>query len=239
MRAFSRLLHSVRVCKRSLSELKHTQSPNPQWTPGQNQPLPFASRGATTVNCNAIEELVNVHCHCIFWLLVWSEWRRFDPATEKHIYALAISGVVPRCIAFVSSMNRQQQANLAPFSYFSAMGHGADDRRVIVVGLSTKVTEDECVSSCRPAHPRDRADHAERGQEPHAEEYRGDRVSVCVARGLRFVCGFKATHNILHYRRHFTPGSSSSTSSASGSWNRPTIAPACSQKASTKPRWRG
>lgn len=71
-------------------------------------------------------------------------WRRFDPAADKHIYALEISGVVPRCIAFVSSANRQQQANVAPFSYFSAMGHGAQELCFALPLGETNATENDC-----------------------------------------------------------------------------------------------
>lgn len=38
-------------------------------------------------------------------------------------YKLLIGSVVPRPIAFVSSLSPQGIANLAPFSYFSAVGH--------------------------------------------------------------------------------------------------------------------
>ena len=43
-----------------------------------------------------------------------------DPSTR---YKLLIGSVVPRPIAFVSSLSPQGVANLAPFSYFNAAGH--------------------------------------------------------------------------------------------------------------------
>ena len=48
--------------------------------------------------------------------------RRFDPADHSapDIYKLMIGMVVPRPIAFVSSLDEQGVRNLAPFSYFMA-----------------------------------------------------------------------------------------------------------------------
>ena len=48
--------------------------------------------------------------------------RRFDPAEHSapDIYKLMIGMVVPRPIAFVSSLDEQGVRNLAPFSYFMA-----------------------------------------------------------------------------------------------------------------------
>ncbi|MBV8436185.1 MAG: flavin reductase family protein [Silvibacterium sp.] len=48
--------------------------------------------------------------------------RRFDPAehSASDIYKLMIGMVVPRPIAFVSSLDEQGLRNLAPFSYFMA-----------------------------------------------------------------------------------------------------------------------
>ncbi|MGB3203127.1 MAG: flavin reductase family protein [Nodosilinea sp.] len=43
-----------------------------------------------------------------------------DPSTR---YKLLIGSVVPRPIAFVSSLSPQGVVNLAPFSYFNAVGH--------------------------------------------------------------------------------------------------------------------
>jgi len=48
---------------------------------------------------------------------------RFDPAEHlpQNIYKLMVGCVVPRPIAFVSSVDEQGIYNLAPFSYFSAV----------------------------------------------------------------------------------------------------------------------
>jgi flavin reductase (DIM6/NTAB) family NADH-FMN oxidoreductase RutF len=47
-----------------------------------------------------------------------------DPGTAKQvdIYKLMIGGIVPRPIAFVSTMSPEGALNLAPFSFFNAIG---------------------------------------------------------------------------------------------------------------------
>lgn len=47
----------------------------------------------------------------------------FDPAalSERESYKLLIGTIVPRPIAWVSSMDAQGHLNLAPFSYFNAV----------------------------------------------------------------------------------------------------------------------
>ena len=47
----------------------------------------------------------------------------FDPAQEsvQNIYKLMIGSIVPRPIAFISTMDRRGVLNLAPFSYFTAV----------------------------------------------------------------------------------------------------------------------
>jgi flavin reductase (DIM6/NTAB) family NADH-FMN oxidoreductase RutF len=49
--------------------------------------------------------------------------RSFDPASEsvQNIYKLMIGVIVPRPIAFVSSMDGNGVRNLAPFSYYTAV----------------------------------------------------------------------------------------------------------------------
>jgi hypothetical protein len=76
---------------------RQVQPPHPHWQPGQPQPAPFDSSAMVQV----------------------------DPAkTEKaSLYSLVISCVVPRPIAFVSSMCRDGNVNLAPYSYFNVVSH--------------------------------------------------------------------------------------------------------------------
>lgn len=68
-------------------------SPNPDWTPG------------TAIN-SPVGEMVDL-----------------DPALLKtvDIYKLLIGSIIPRPIAFVSTMNSAGRGNLAPFSFFNAV----------------------------------------------------------------------------------------------------------------------
>jgi len=49
--------------------------------------------------------------------------KTFDPAQEsmQNIYQLMVGSIVPRPIAFVSTIDRRGVLNLAPFSYFTAV----------------------------------------------------------------------------------------------------------------------
>ncbi|TBU39424.1 hypothetical protein BD309DRAFT_969731 [Dichomitus squalens] len=52
-------------------------------------------------------------------------WTVIDTSKEeaRKIYTLMISGIVPRPIAFVSSLSEDGTANLAPFSWFNQVTH--------------------------------------------------------------------------------------------------------------------
>jgi len=52
-------------------------------------------------------------------------WKTIDTsnASSRDIYRLMISGIIPRPIAFVSSLSASGIPNLAPFSYFSMVSH--------------------------------------------------------------------------------------------------------------------
>ena len=71
--------------------------PHPNWNLGDRQLSPYKDAGYVT----------------------------YDPAdmTGAQCYPLVISGIVPRPIAFVSSLNTDGVGNLSPFSYFGAMAH--------------------------------------------------------------------------------------------------------------------
>ena len=73
-----------------------TQTPHPGWKPGQKQPLPFPEG---------------------------TKMASYRPADLTSCYSLCISAVVPRPIAFVSSMNEAGQVNLAPYSYAGVVAH--------------------------------------------------------------------------------------------------------------------
>lgn len=57
-----------------------------------------------------------------------------DPATtdKAAMYAFVISAVVPRPIAFVSSVSAKGEGNLAPYSYFNVMCHNPP---VVTIGV--------------------------------------------------------------------------------------------------------
>ncbi|KAH9856838.1 hypothetical protein C2E23DRAFT_809417 [Lenzites betulinus] len=52
-------------------------------------------------------------------------WKIIDTSTEEpgKLYTLMISGIVPRPIAFVSSLSEDGTENLAPFSWFNQVTH--------------------------------------------------------------------------------------------------------------------
>lgn len=95
----------------------YTQSPNPQWTYGQN--IQDTPEGRA-------------------WMAGEKEgWKVVDTSTEppmcvlsdsmtaflmnypRKLYQLMVSGIVPRPIAFVSSVSEAGVENLAPFSWFN------------------------------------------------------------------------------------------------------------------------
>lgn len=74
--------------------LRYVHPPHSAWKPGTKQPAPFAPG---------------------------QDMLQFDPAVVEvaSMYSLMISAVVPRPIAFVSSMAANGTFNLAPYSYFN------------------------------------------------------------------------------------------------------------------------
>lgn len=69
-----------------------------------------------------------------------------DPSTR---YKLLIGSVVPRPIAFVSSLSPQGVVNLAPFSYFNAVGH-APLAVMFSVGKKPDKTDKDTLRNVRP-----------------------------------------------------------------------------------------
>ena len=94
--------------------------PHPNWNLGDQQPSPYKDAGYVT----------------------------FDPAdmSGAQCYPLVISGIVPRPVAFVSSLNTNGVGNLSPFSYFGAMAH---DPPCVAVSI--------CRSAERGGGPKDTA----------------------------------------------------------------------------------
>ena len=90
--------------------------PHPAWTPGAPQPSPYGD----------------------------GEWTYLDPdSLEKAaMYALTISMVVPRPVAFISSVDGEGNVNLAPYSYFNAVC----ERRVWPAGQGAAVHAPRCAA---------------------------------------------------------------------------------------------
>ncbi|KAI0310929.1 hypothetical protein OF83DRAFT_815123 [Amylostereum chailletii] len=85
------------------ASLNYTASPVAEWIPGQ--PVDSTSEGKA-------------------WLDGEKEgWKLVDTSVEntRSVYSLMISGIVPRPIAFVSSLSEDGTANLAPFSWFNML----------------------------------------------------------------------------------------------------------------------
>ncbi|KZT64133.1 hypothetical protein DAEQUDRAFT_769966 [Daedalea quercina L-15889] len=84
---------------------QNTLPPNPQWTYGQK--ITETPEGMA-------------------WMKGEEEgWKVVDTAKEDKfkLYQLMISGIVPRPIAFVSSISESGVENLAPFSWFNMVSH--------------------------------------------------------------------------------------------------------------------
>lgn len=85
----------------------YIDTPHPYWYPGQRVDVPLQGDSFLEV----------------------------DPAvqTEANLYPFVISAVVPRPIAFVSTLSSNGVGNLAPFSYFNVLGHNPP---VVAIGIT-------------------------------------------------------------------------------------------------------
>jgi len=92
-----------------LPEFKHsdtftfTQPPHPSWQPGVKQPIKEGEVTSTAENTSVV-----FHAD------------KMEPGAR---YKLLIETVIPRPIAFVSSLSSAGVPNLAPFSYFNVICH--------------------------------------------------------------------------------------------------------------------
>jgi hypothetical protein len=88
------------------NRIEEVPSPQPNYEPGDKQPSPFASDNYLTL----------------------------DPVKlGDAMYPFIISAVVPRPVAFISSLSKTGAGNLSPYSYFNAMSH---DPPMVVIGHS-------------------------------------------------------------------------------------------------------
>lgn len=104
------LLHLLQ--RRRPRHARFVPKPHPNWQPGQHQPPPYGM-DAPMIS--------------------------LDPAAvdKASMYAFVISAVVPRPIAFVSTVSADGDVNLAPYSYFNVMGHNPP---VLTVGMCRSPT---------------------------------------------------------------------------------------------------
>lgn len=72
--------------------------PNTSWSPGQPSPSPLATSPRMSIDPTGLD--------------------------AGSVYSLMTSCVVPRPIAFVTSLSREGQRNLAPYSYFNVVRRG-------------------------------------------------------------------------------------------------------------------
>lgn len=95
-----------------------TAQPHPGWTPPTPLPPPFKNSESS------------------------ENWHDIDPETTspEALYPLVISSIVPRPIAFVSTIGPDgKTGNLAPFSYFNTVGHAPP---LVAIGFATTKLRD-------------------------------------------------------------------------------------------------
>eukprot|EP01042_Synura_sphagnicola_P027666 gene27666-35702_t len=135
--------YSQRMLARRLSStVKDTKStsPNGAWLVGEHQPAPYANKS-------------------------FKSYLSSDLRKAGGLYSLAISAVIPRPIALVTSQDKDGNINCAPYSYFNLVSH---DPPLIIVGNSLNVRsatkkkdtlrnieETESANHCSGAFPHD------------------------------------------------------------------------------------
>ncbi|GAQ80591.1 hypothetical protein KFL_000570380 [Klebsormidium nitens] len=88
------------------NQIEEVSTLHPDYKPGDKQPSPFTS----------------------------DKYLALNPAElGDAMYPFMISAVVPRPVAFVSSLSKNGAGNLSPYSYFNAMSH---DPPMVVIGHS-------------------------------------------------------------------------------------------------------
>lgn len=101
------------IARRFSSTVKDTKStsPNGAWLVGEHQPAPYANKS-------------------------FKSYLSSDLRKAGGLYSLAISAVIPRPIALVTSQDKDGNINCAPYSYFNLVSH---DPPLIIVGNSLNV----------------------------------------------------------------------------------------------------
>ncbi|KAJ7150900.1 hypothetical protein C8R43DRAFT_887038 [Mycena crocata] len=100
------------------SKFEYTQPPNPSWSFGQ--PATATEEGQKW----AEEEAAG--------------WKTINASEEdpRLVYALCTTGIVPRPVAFVSTIAENGSENLAPFSWFNQVAPGLNQPPVISVSCT-------------------------------------------------------------------------------------------------------
>ncbi|GIL67856.1 hypothetical protein Vafri_21150, partial [Volvox africanus] len=108
---------------------KVVMQPHPDWKPGDPQPCPISGK---------------------------SEFHLVDADTTpaSEMYPLVISAAVPRPVAFISTVDELGIVNLAPYSFFNAMGFNPP---TVAIGL--------CHSASRPEGKKDTLRNIEQTRE--------------------------------------------------------------------------
>ena len=75
----------------------------------------------------------------------------FAALSTRDCYRLLVDTVVPRPIAFVTTLDRSGRRNAAPFSFFNVMGH---DPPIVVLGLEQRRdgTQKDTAANIRSTH---------------------------------------------------------------------------------------
>eukprot|EP00514_Thraustochytrium_sp_LLF1b_P013333 CAMPEP_0184542288 /NCGR_PEP_ID=MMETSP0199_2-20130426/1884_1 /TAXON_ID=1112570 /ORGANISM="Thraustochytrium sp., Strain LLF1b" /LENGTH=261 /DNA_ID=CAMNT_0026936059 /DNA_START=82 /DNA_END=867 /DNA_ORIENTATION=- len=115
-------LREVERMYKTRTEVSDDHKPTGAWVPGETQASPFKG-----------------------------EHVALDPADLTTSYNLMISMVIPRPIAFVSTMAEDGVTNLAPFSYFACVGHSPPMLAIGFAGnkdslVNVKATGELCVN---------------------------------------------------------------------------------------------
>ncbi|KPV78299.1 uncharacterized protein RHOBADRAFT_50780 [Rhodotorula graminis WP1] len=109
-----------------------TKTPAPEWQVGSGS--------------NGLESLAGVKEGLWDGKQPEGRFTEVDPANEAapKLYKMLISAITPRPIGFISTVNAKGETNLAPFSYFAAVGH---DPLVVMVSF-THPNGDDMKGTC-------------------------------------------------------------------------------------------
>lgn len=107
---FSRRCSVARSLSTSSSSQRNS-SPNGDWAVGSNQPSPYDNKN-------------------------FKSFLSTDLRKAGGLYSLAISAVIPRPIALVTSQDKDGNINCAPYSYFNLISH---DPPLVIIGNSLNV----------------------------------------------------------------------------------------------------